>query len=167
MLGGDMIGPYLPCGVELSPERAQRVEKTAYLLLAKHGLNDWSFVFNRRRRAMGYCYSCSKTVELSIHFVERNSDEIIIDTLLHEIAHALVGAEHGHDDVWKAKCREIGAKPERYGEANMPHGRWRARCGCCGKDFHRFRRPKRLQGWYCLSCGFELGALVWRQLARA
>jgi len=45
---------------------------------------------------------------LSFSFEER-SDELVRDTLLHEIAHALVGTAHGHDEVWKAKCLEIGA----------------------------------------------------------
>ncbi len=162
-----MIARPTACAVQCSFERALEVQQLARELLAAHGLYDWTFVFNRRKRAMGYCYSCTKTIELSIYFVERNSDEVILDTLLHEIAHGLVGTDHGHDEVWKAKCLEIGAKPERYGQANMPVGRWRAQCGCCGRHFHRFRRPKRLLGWYCMQCGIEQGALTWRQSAPA
>src|SRR5438270_5389629 len=97
----------IPRGVQLSLERAYAVQQLARDLLACHGLGDWTFAFNRRRRAMGYCYSASKTIELSIYFVERNSDEVILDTLLHEIAHALVGTEHGHDEVWKEQCRQL------------------------------------------------------------
>jgi hypothetical protein len=47
--------------------------------------------------------------------VDRNGAEEIVDTILHEIAHALVGPRHGHDTVWKAKCTDIGARPERCG----------------------------------------------------
>jgi hypothetical protein len=43
----------------------------------------------------------------------------------------------------------------------MPSGPWQARCGCCGTLHHRFRRPKRLIGWYCRRCGVERGSLVW------
>jgi SprT protein len=143
--------------------QALRVQKLACTLLTVHGLDGWSFAFNRRKRAMGYCYYGRKTVELSIYFVERNPEPVIRDTLLHEIAHALIGPEHGHDQAWKEKCLEIGAKPERFGSANMPVGRWRARCSSCGKAFHRHRRPKRLQGWYCLHCGLERGMLEWQQ----
>ena len=35
------------------------------------------------------------------------------ESLLHEIAHALVGRKHNHDAEWKAKAREIGCTGER------------------------------------------------------
>jgi predicted SprT family Zn-dependent metalloprotease len=151
----------LPRTSALAPVRAAEVRRLAHDLLAAHGLHDWSFAFNRRKRAMGYCYYGRKVIELSVHFVARNPDVVVRDTLLHEIAHALIGPEHGHDEAWKQKCREVGARPERFGHADMPPGRWQACCGSCGKHFHRHRRPKRLQGWYCLHCGLERGALTW------
>lgn len=88
----------------------------------------------------------------------------MLDTILHEVAHALVGPGHGHDEVWKATCLEVGARPERcYGEeVEMPKGRWRATCGGCGREHDRHRRPKRPAGWHCRACGKERGVLVWR-----
>lgn len=131
-------------------------------LLASHGLHDWGFAFNRRKQAMGLCIYRRRTIELSIHLVERdNSWEEIRDTILHEIAHALVGPEHGHDQVWKRKCIEIGARPERCGKADMPEGHWKAHCGGCGKRFHGYRKPKRFKGWFCQACGPERGRLEW------
>jgi predicted SprT family Zn-dependent metalloprotease len=112
---------------------------------------------------MGLCVYHRCTIEQSIHFVERNSADEIRDTILHEIAHALVGPGHGHDAVWKRKCVEIGARPERCGDADMPAGSWQSRCGHCGKDFHRHKRPKRARGWFCRDCGPERGKLVWRE----
>ena len=61
----------------------------------------WSFEFNRRKRSLGLCFHHRKAVELSLHLVEHNGPEEVLDTLLHEIAHALVGPRHGHDAVWK------------------------------------------------------------------
>jgi predicted SprT family Zn-dependent metalloprotease len=143
-------------------DRLEGVRKLAGKLLRAHALHDWSFVYNRRKRAMGFCCFSHRTIELSIHFVANNDPEAIVDTLLHEIAHALVGPKHGHDAVWKAKCREIGATPLRLGEANMPDGKWQADCRCCGRNYQRYRRPKRMRGWYCPHCGIELGRLVWK-----
>lgn len=131
--------------------------------MAQHGLHGWAFRFNRCKQTMGLCVFGCKSIELSIYFVERdNPAEEIRDTILHEIAHALVGPGHGHDKVWKRKCIEVGARPQRCGDADMPEGRWRARCGGCGKHFHRHRRPKPGRCWFCQTCGPVWGKLIWQ-----
>jgi predicted SprT family Zn-dependent metalloprotease len=130
--------------------------------LNQHGLRDWSFAFNRSKRNLGRCLFGPKLIELSHHFVERNSLAVIRDTLLHEIAHALVGPGHGHDDVWKAMCKKVGAIPERLSlDADMPEGRWQATCAGCGMQHHKHRRPKFMHGWYCCRCGRVRGKLRW------
>ena len=152
-------------GVVILPHASDRVRDARLLadrLLSEHGLHDWSFVFNRRKNCMGYCSFDTRTIELSIHFVERNAMDQVRDTLLHEIAHALVGPGHGHDAVWKRKCLEVGARPERCGQADMPAGDWQARCKSCGKVYHRHRRPRPLRGWYCPPCGADHGKLNWK-----
>ena len=98
------------------------------------------------------------SASVSAYFVARNSVEEIRDTLLHEIAHALVGPGHGHDAVWEARCLEVGAIPRRCGQADMPSGAWQATCPGCAKRFHRHRRPKRGK-YYCVPCGPSRGAL--------
>jgi predicted SprT family Zn-dependent metalloprotease len=133
------------------------------VLLDAHGLRDWSFGFNRRRRSLGLCIYHRQTIELSVHFIERNGPDAILDTLLHEIAHALVGPGHGHDAAWKEMCLRVGARPVACRRAEMPAGRWQATCGGCGKLIHRYRRPKRLRGWYCVACGEERGQLAWER----
>jgi predicted SprT family Zn-dependent metalloprotease len=143
--------------------RRARVFKQAEELMARHGLADWSFGLNKRKQTLGLCRWSEKTIELSIYLIDRNGEEEILDTILHEIAHALVGPRHGHNAVWKAKAREIGAKAQRCGQADMPEGRWRASCRCCGQNFSRHRKPKRLRGWFCRSCGPEQGKLAWTE----
>lgn len=145
-----------------------KAKELATQLMARHGLTNWQFAFNANKRRAGVCRYPSRTrpgrIELSKHYVLRNPEHEVLDTILHEIAHALVGPGHGHDEVWKAKCAEVGARPERcYGEeVEMPKGRWRATCGGCGREHDRHRRPKRVTGWHCRKCGKDRGMLVWR-----
>jgi predicted SprT family Zn-dependent metalloprotease len=151
----------LVLGLAGDPARLAAVRRHAVALLARHGLADWGFAYNRRKRTLGLCIYDRRTIELSLHFVLRNDLAEITDTLLHEIAHALVGPGHGHDAVWKRKCVEVGARPVRCGEADMPAGRWRATCGRCGQAFSRHRRPARRRGWFCRECGPDHGRLTW------
>src|SRR5262245_59311474 len=121
--------------LSITERYARRAEarRLAEELMARHGLAGWSFGFNRRKRSLGLCRYATRTIELSVYLVYGNSaaDEVR-DTLLHEIAHALVGPGHAHDAAWKAKCLEVGARPQRCGQADMPPGRWQAHCGNCG-----------------------------------
>src|SRR5947209_15800968 len=121
MNGGDRADPardalrMLPYAARHARRAAAR--ELAHELIARHGLFGWGFAFNHRKRAMGLCRFAARTIEVSVYLVERNDLDEVRDTLLHEIAHALVGPGHGHDAVWQAKCREIGARPQRCGQA--------------------------------------------------
>ncbi len=128
-----------------------------------HGLGHWAFQFDRAKRRAGCCKHRRQVITLSYEYVVRNNREEITDTILHEIAHALAGPGNGHNHVWKAICRRIGAKPVRcYGiEVSMPKGRWKARCNGCNREFHRHRRPKYLTGMYCTACGPQRGLLTY------
>lgn len=148
-------------------ERAARMREQARELLDSHGLSAWEFGFNANVSRAGVCFYPHARepgrIELSVHFAAKNPDAEVLDTLLHEIAHALVGARHGHDAVWRAKCRELGARPEAcYGdEVTMPRGRWRAACPTCAAEYDRHRRPPRADGWFCRPCGPNRGRLLW------
>jgi predicted SprT family Zn-dependent metalloprotease len=134
-------------------------------LIEKHGLTDWSFKFNRNKRRLGVCKQDDKRIELSEHYVLHNDLEHVTDTILHEIAHALVGTEHGHDDVWKEMALSIGSTPSSCSStAKMPDGYWQARCPGCLTVFTRHRRPRRLKGRYCVACGPDRGQLIFRDM---
>ncbi len=66
------------------------------------------------------------------------------ETVLHEIAHARVGAAHGHDSVWRAEARRLGASGERLVSSQMPRvpGRWVGTCPA-GHTVDRMCRPTR------------------------
>ena len=54
--------------------RRLQVQTLALGLMSRHGLRDWTFAFNRRKRALGLCRYASKTIELSIYLVDANTE---------------------------------------------------------------------------------------------
>jgi len=90
-------------------------------LMKEFGLADegWTFRFSNKKTIMGTCYHGEKVIEFSKWYVESHPNEIE-DTIRHEIAHALVGPDHDHDYVWRRKCLEVGARPERCYDSNSP-----------------------------------------------
>ena len=125
-----------------------KADKLARELMTLHGLVApiWSFKFDHAKRRFGVCKAnrlagevYKGEISLSRHLVLANDEAKVRDTILHEIAHGLT-AGHGHDNVWKRKCIEIGAKPERcYSskEVNtVEHlARYQATCGGCEKVY--------------------------------
>lgn len=146
--------------------RAKAIE-----LMFKHGLHGWTFAFDGAKKRAGFCCyphgSNPGGIRLSVHYCERNDEQAITDTILHEIAHALVGPGHGHNETWRKQCVAIGAIPRRCYDSeavDMPMGRWQAQCQSCLRSFHRHRRPRQLSGWWCKRCGKQTGSIVWRDL---
>lgn len=118
------------------------VEEMARRLMSQHGLGDWHFKFDRARKRAGACSSSRRTISLSRALMELFSVDDVQETILHEIAHALVGDRHGHDVVWRAKARQLGATGRARLPAHLPAvpGRWVGRCPN-GHEVHRHRRP--------------------------
>jgi predicted SprT family Zn-dependent metalloprotease len=127
-------------------------------LMDEHGLREWTFAFDHARRRFGRCAFTSRRITLSRPLTLLNEEPQVRDTILHEIAHALVPRD-GHGRHWKAKCREIGAVPKRcYGDAEVvspPRREARYMCGCerCNWWIERRRRNARL---ICRKCRARL-----------
>ena len=113
-------------------------------LLDQHGLHDWSLVFDRAKRRAGVCREGRKEIGLSAPLTEIHPESEVRDTLLHEIAHALVGARHGHDRVWQRTAVAIGCSGQRCSAADAPKidGDWVGLCSA-GHRVTRHRRPER------------------------
>jgi len=75
----------------------------------RHGLQDWSVRLNQNAdsRFLGMCSYKDKCIILSAHHIDIHPDPDVINTIHHEIAHALTPG-HGHDYVWADKAREVG-----------------------------------------------------------
>lgn len=77
---------------------------------------------NRMRSTLGRCreyYFCGKTIRYLFTYNNKyikanlNNGNVIENTVLHEIAHAIVGNEHYHDRVWRDCARRIGCSGDR------------------------------------------------------
>lgn len=149
--------------VDRTPKLA-RAEALVREQLARWNLAGWEFRFNNRKRAMGLCVypagGVAGRIELSRHFVEGNEEAEVLDTILHEVAHALAGEGTGHGPRWQEWCLKVGARPVRCGSANMPAGKWQAACPACGKLYFWHRKPKYRTGYYCRLCGKDRGLLT-------
>jgi len=145
------------------------IHKEAQTLLKKHGLADegWTFKISTTKRRMGACDYNSKQIEVSAYFLNSPQEELT-DVLLHEIAHALVGPKNGHNYVWKAKCREIGANPSRTYETvkvvNTAQYNYVLRCPRCKREWKRYRLKRSLIGnAICPTCTDEKGEHIFLQ----
>ena len=121
------------------------IEDLAHAALAEHGLDEagWTFRWDNAKRRLGSCTHARKEITLSrpIFAKEANRDDAL-DTILHEVAHALLPVFVGHGARWRAKALELGARPEACATVvDRPDYLWVAECDCdATHGFHR--RPK-------------------------
>lgn len=118
------------------------VRRLGESLLAEHGLVGWSFGFDNARRRAGLCNYSARRVSVSRTLMALYSPAQVRETILHEVAHALAGAEHGHDAVWRAVARRIGSTGDRLVAEDAPRAPapWVGRCPA-GHTVDRYRRP--------------------------
>jgi predicted SprT family Zn-dependent metalloprotease len=114
-------------------------------LVQLHGLDDWVIQLDRAKTRAGACRPRTRTISLSGYLTHLHPESEVRDTILHEIAHALVGVRHGHDAVWRAKALEIGCSGERCSSEDAPRleGPWAGTCPR-GHVVTRHRRPTRV-----------------------
>jgi predicted SprT family Zn-dependent metalloprotease len=119
----------------------------------------WSFRMDNSKQRFGACSQVRKRnlllgtvmivpggrITLSKHLAALNTDHECEMTLRHEIAHALVGIRHGHDEVWRAMAIKCGDDGRRCYDSKVvvtPPGAFEAVCPSCGKVSKRTRAMK-------------------------
>lgn len=121
--------------------------------LIEHGLTDWTFKLDNAKRRFGVCRYGPKIISMSRELIKVNDEAQFMDTLLHEIAHALVGSGHGHNHIWKAKCREIGCRPVRCYSSELAKGvksKYLLVCNNC--DYKKKQHRNSGKEWACGDC---------------
>ena len=120
-------------------------------LIKKYGLSDYKFEFDNAVSRFGYCSNTNKIISLSKKLTELNTEQAVIDTILHEIAHALTPYQN-HNEVWQRVCKAIGGNGERCYDDKLtitPLSKWTAHCANCSEDVLRAKRNRRL---HCGKC---------------
>ena len=125
-------------------------------LMQRHGLDGWTAVLDDSTSRAGAFNYTKKQILLSRLYVRKVDQAALDDTILHEIAHALVGPHHHHDAVWKAKARSIGCSADRCHTERFSPPRWIVSCnaGCFTRTAQRRRKRA-----VCRRCG---GPITWR-----
>lgn len=88
-------------------------------LLNYHELYSWQIGFCEDKTTVAWCLHAQRRIDFSLHFLPHLNYADARETMLHEIAHALVGGGHGHDAVWKAKALSIGSNGNRCADIEV------------------------------------------------
>ncbi len=94
---------------ETKEEIARRLLRTN---LDKNGLTDWTIRISKAVKKLGSCNYEKKTISLSSYFISSGTETTVLNTILHEIAHALCPGD-GHGEIWRNKAIELGCDGKR------------------------------------------------------
>jgi hypothetical protein len=99
--------------------------------LDKNGLTDWHIRLSKAVKRLGSCNYPKKTISLSSLFIETGTETTILNTILHEIAHALCPGD-GHGPKWKKKAIELGCDGKRCADGIKLNLKYNFECekGC-------------------------------------
>ena len=141
----------------------------------------------RRLGSFRYPLKGGGPLRIIINAAILNQEEQFWDTIRHEYAHAAAylrypGEKHGHDEVWKNICRELGCAPERLAPQSQAQrqrteetAKYRVHCNGCGRGEYFFREGKVIKTlrWgrkgavRCAFCGSDSFELYVRQTTRS
>jgi len=141
----------------MNTQELKRFEQHAEKTLQEYGLSHWDFAWDNAKKRLGYCCNGIKKISISKAFAKLNTFERMHVTLMHEIAHALTPG-HGHDRVWKAKCRELGIPDSRVTSDALSEktispaktSKWIGVCPICRQEHPFYKHPQR--AYACRDC---------------
>ena len=144
----------------------ESAEQLARSLMREWKCDGWTFKWSNGKRQVGCAAIVTdrasgrvlrRELRLSRYLVDLNDLPEVQDTILHEIAHIKAGLENGHNAVWKAWCRRVGANPERCyreGQVNVVPHKYVVVCRVCERVVaKRMRRTRSMKRAYCNHCG--------------
>jgi len=121
--------------------------------LDENGLQDWKVRIEKAYSRAGVCFHYEKEIRLSEQYIGMMPEVEVLDTILHEIAHALLPAGHGHDMLWRATCIKLGCRPKRcLPDTFKLEKKWVAICPTCKTRFGRMKKIRTSAICWCRRC---------------
>lgn len=124
-------------------------------LMARHlTVYGWRLQWDSAKGRLGIAKYGERVIGLSRPYAERCDREEFIDTVLHEIAHANMGAGAGHGQAWRREAIRIGGTG-RVHATNAPNLRkemapWRGVCPNGHEATPMWRKPRVVRS--CSKC---------------
>ena len=116
-----------------------------------YGLSSWSLALINTKTSSGYCNHRLKVIGINSAHLQKSCDKDIINTLTHEIAHALTRG-HNHDYIWTAKHKSLGGTGERTASYKLHKGCYEMVCpNNCFNPIQRHRLTSTV--YKCKTCG--------------
>tara|TARA_R110000796_G_scaffold11198_3_gene37342 strand:- start:788 stop:1525 length:738 start_codon:yes stop_codon:yes gene_type:complete len=156
-----VINPNKPSFKEVEDMALEQMTKTFIVDGKKYNMLDmgWFFRFNNMKSSFGLFVPRRRNIELSKWMFENthNDMDFWLDTMLHEIAHAIDYIRRGttdHSWQWKQVARAIGCNAERTGHADYDQdnitSRYTLTCKSCGTKRPSHKIKKRTSA--CTKC---------------
>jgi len=142
------------------------VRRSAVSLMDAHlGRGTWSFDFDHAKTRAGQCDFGRHRITVSRHIALRSTDDEVHQILLHEVAHAMVGARAGHGPRWRSAAAAIGYVGTRLHDGPIASelAPWVGTCPA-GHEHFRYRTPNRPMA--CARCSRRYDprhAITWQR----
>ena len=152
----------------VSKDEAERRFALIKARMEEHGLValGWRRRLSGAKSQAGSCAYASKTIRISKRYLWSSvtTDDAFLNTVLHEIAHALAGNKAGHGPVWREVALRIGCDGKRCLEAGTDFAKpaWLVRCPCGKTSLKRHSVQAGLLKRVCSACKGALHATAAR-----
>jgi predicted SprT family Zn-dependent metalloprotease len=124
--------------------------------------NGWTWKWDNAKRRHGVCKFGPKCLSFSRPLFRINDEAVCLDTIRHEVAHALAGYAAAHGPEWQRWAVKVGATPRAraIGTERVPP-RW---VGACSEGCHAVWERHRLTTRARLgACGACRQPITWRE----
>lgn len=122
----------------------------------------WTFGFDRATRRAGQCNYTHRKITVSRRLMALYSEAEAKDTVIHEVAHALVGPGEAHGERWRETAIALGGTGEVRVSRDAPQlpPKYVGLCSC-GREFARMRLPRAdLMCRACAEAGYD-ATITW------